>query len=649
MSTWMSDVSLEPRAARIAFGPAARRYASRLPPDLSVIVADHHEAAAALGAAVERRRQGRLFYVAALIEDVRALASGAISGALFVKSCSLDERRHFFDALADDRVYGAIGALDHAVAADTVDDIDERARVVLGLNGPLADARAVIERFRGHFELEPIPALPRSMDERERRVLRDFVITGDALLVRSHREADRIAKLLARRRPFVAVAPGRDDTVPRTLGARTTRSAIVVWAPDLDASSLGVIAMALDDFKTEVVYICASGSLPRARGTFVRPSQGAAALSRARCVIDASTSDPGSAIALADLDVPLVVATTSGAGEFLDGGLEYDPWNWRTVYAAVAAASAHARVSRKRNSSVQETLEATLVRCGPPRVSPEPLVSVLIITCNRPHMLGVALESVARQSYKNIEVIVVNNGSASVADVVATYPSVRLIENGENLGIPAFFVRAMAEMRGKYFCALADDDIDFPDFLVRLVFALEHTGAYVAHGNTVTRYFTDADGRDRTVAYRVRSDRALDPLTIRCGATMTLQSMLLRSSIVKELGGMDPSLGPIDLDYQIRASQCYDFVHVDAVTCCWNYGMQSKSFNNSDELARGMLTLYERYPSGGSRLLERMRERELKRFENRATAALWGPDLALPEPGDASLALPPEPDRSTRY
>jgi hypothetical protein len=629
--TWMADVSLEPSPPRVAFGPAAQRYAASLPADISLIAADREGAAAALAAAVERRRQGRPFYAAVLLDDVRASASAALSGALYASASGADERRRRFDALADDRVFRAIGACERRIADDTPEDIDARARVVLGLDGPLADARAAETALRGVLGLEPAAHVLRTMDEAERRVLRDFALTGDALLARSRREADRLATLLGRRRAFTAIAPGRAAGIPPAALQAGNRSTVVVWAPECDAAELGIIAMALDDIKAPVVYVCASGAVPGARGSFVRLEYAPVALRDANVIVDATIGDPAPAIGLAAHALGLVTASTSGAAEFLDGVDEYDPWNWRSVYAAVAAASARGGAWVKTVTDISDTLARTLARAAAPEVSPEPLVSVLVVTCNRPHMLNVALQSLANQTYKNIEIILVNNGSASVADVVTRYPSVRLIEPGRNLGLPGFFEIAMREMRGDYFCALADDDIDFPDFLARLVFALERTGASVAHGNTVTRYFNESHDRDVTAAYRVRSDRALDPLTITCGATMTMQSMLFRRSVVDEIGGTDRSLGALDLDYQIRAAQQYDFVHVDSVTSCWNHGMRAKSFNTSDELAQGLQIIFERYPAG-SKIVERMRLRELKRFKDRASGVLWAPDLVLEDP-----------------
>lgn len=50
-----------------------------------------------------------------------------------------------------------------------------------------------------------------------------------------------------------------------------------------------------------------------------------------------------------------------------------------------------------------------------------PLVSVLMPTYNRPEKLKKALESLSRQTYQNIEAVVVNDGGQEVAATVRQY------------------------------------------------------------------------------------------------------------------------------------------------------------------------------------------------------------------------------------
>ncbi|MCX5634600.1 MAG: glycosyltransferase family 2 protein, partial [Planctomycetota bacterium] len=56
-----------------------------------------------------------------------------------------------------------------------------------------------------------------------------------------------------------------------------------------------------------------------------------------------------------------------------------------------------------------------------------PMVSVLVPTFNRPGYLALALESVLRQSYKNLQIIVINDGGTDVSDIIKSFDDSRLI------------------------------------------------------------------------------------------------------------------------------------------------------------------------------------------------------------------------------
>jgi glycosyltransferase involved in cell wall biosynthesis len=104
------------------------------------------------------------------------------------------------------------------------------------------------------------------------------------------------------------------------------------------------------------------------------------------------------------------------------------------------------------------------------------VVSIVIPTYRRPELLRIALASVRDQSFKDIEVIVQDNASPEdVAAVVAAFPelAIRFYRNEHNLGQTANILSAMRRATGKYLAVLADDDVWKPEFLERMVKALE--------------------------------------------------------------------------------------------------------------------------------------------------------------------------------
>jgi len=101
------------------------------------------------------------------------------------------------------------------------------------------------------------------------------------------------------------------------------------------------------------------------------------------------------------------------------------------------------------------------------RMPDEPLVSICIPTYNRVGMIGKAVESALSQTYRNIEVIVVDNASTDhTGDVLAAFsdPRLRYVRNERNLGLFGNFNRCIELAKGKYLHILHSDDYIDPGF-----------------------------------------------------------------------------------------------------------------------------------------------------------------------------------------
>ena len=93
-----------------------------------------------------------------------------------------------------------------------------------------------------------------------------------------------------------------------------------------------------------------------------------------------------------------------------------------------------------------------------------PLVSVILPTYNREKYIAKAIESVCRQSYKNLELIIVNDASTDatneLVDNLAKYnPKIIILRNEMNLGIVASLNKGIEVAQGKYIARLDDDDV----------------------------------------------------------------------------------------------------------------------------------------------------------------------------------------------
>lgn len=106
-----------------------------------------------------------------------------------------------------------------------------------------------------------------------------------------------------------------------------------------------------------------------------------------------------------------------------------------------------------------------------------PTVSVIIPVFNRAGVIGAALRSVFAQTFRDFEVIVVDD--ASHDDLKAALqpfmgdPCLRLVRQLENGGVSAARNRGMEEARGRFIAFLDSDDLWLPEKLAAQVAAVE--------------------------------------------------------------------------------------------------------------------------------------------------------------------------------
>lgn len=88
-----------------------------------------------------------------------------------------------------------------------------------------------------------------------------------------------------------------------------------------------------------------------------------------------------------------------------------------------------------------------------------PLISVIICCYNSEKHVKKCLTSLLGQSYKNLEIIVVNDGSTDkTQEILSEYSNVKLI-NTQNNGVASARNLGLNEVTGKYFTFIDSDDI----------------------------------------------------------------------------------------------------------------------------------------------------------------------------------------------
>lgn len=168
----------------------------------------------------------------------------------------------------------------------------------------------------------------------------------------------------------------------------------------------------------------------------------------------------------------------------------------------------------------------------------------MIPVYNRLAFLREAVESVLAQTYRDFELILIDDGSTEqgVAALLAAYtvdPRVRLVRNESNQGIARVHNQSLELARGEYLAALDSDDVALPRRLERQVAFLDRHPAYALVGSW-TRV-VDASGRvhGRVNRYPADPDETRARLLFRCylnhPSTLARTAVLLRHRYREDL------------------------------------------------------------------------------------------------------------------
>ena len=111
-------------------------------------------------------------------------------------------------------------------------------------------------------------------------------------------------------------------------------------------------------------------------------------------------------------------------------------------------------------------------------MSENPLVSVIVLNYNAGELLLNCIESVKKSTYKNLEIIVVDNISTDKSQEACKekYPNIKLIQNDENFGYCEGNNIGIRKARGDFIMILNPDTIVEPNCIRELIFAHEKLG-----------------------------------------------------------------------------------------------------------------------------------------------------------------------------
>jgi len=229
----------------------------------------------------------------------------------------------------------------------------------------------------------------------------------------------------------------------------------------------------------------------------------------------------------------------------------------------------------------------------------KPIVSIIMATFNRGHIIRQSIEHIFQQDYGSIELIIINDGSSdNTSEVLATFQEdnkVILIENDQNLGLQKSLNKGISKASGKYIARIDDHDRWIQkDKLSQQVIFLE---ANPKVGVLGTAYKI----KDQIFQNRLTDQSIRQQILFRCPICHV--TTMIRKSVIDEVGGYDEALTySEDWEMWLKIGNHAQLANLEAVTTevvTGNNSLTSDFFLKQIPINRKIVSLYSKnYPNG---------------------------------------------------
>ncbi len=299
---------------------------------------------------------------------------------------------------------------------------------------------------------------------------------------------------------------------------------------------------------------------------------------------------------------------------------------YRGIRAAVRSVQDWRRaVRRNREESRSPTNEIRPVAidlAAAPAAGGRPLVSVVVRTRNRPAELAVALDSLARQTFRSFEVVVVNDGGDDIGDVLERYEGgleLRYVRNSSAHGRSQAVNDGVHAAVGEYVTFLDDDDVVYPLHLATLVEAVEQREVRPPFVYSHYRYAL-VSGRGATariVRYQYLPSWSFDRMELLAANRPPIHTWLLPRAVFEEHGGFDSTFEVLhDWDFLLRVTERMQMGGLPRETCEYRIylDLDNSVTRGRQHILDDARLIHERHPAD-SALVSLARKLQLARFE----------------------------------
>ena len=228
-----------------------------------------------------------------------------------------------------------------------------------------------------------------------------------------------------------------------------------------------------------------------------------------------------------------------------------------------------------------------------------PLVSVVISCYNHEAFIEDCINSVLKQTYNNIELIVFDDGSVDKsADKLEELSKKHnfYFQQQENIGYTATLNRAIKLCKGKYVAFLGSDDMFLQDKIEKQVQFLEDREDIAVCGGDV------AIINEAGVLIENRKEQPYREVDFQTlfndrNAGVPAPTALIRLDVLRKVGGYDPDIRLEDLYLWLKITHFGYKLAIISDTLVYYRKHASNTHNNYQFMSDSIIEIYEQYKS----------------------------------------------------
>jgi glycosyltransferase involved in cell wall biosynthesis len=218
-----------------------------------------------------------------------------------------------------------------------------------------------------------------------------------------------------------------------------------------------------------------------------------------------------------------------------------------------------------------------------------PLISVIIPTFNRASYVSELIESLYRQTYRNLQIIVVNDAGRPVEFLLGLYPEmdITIVNMEHNSKHVHARNRGLELVQGDYIMLCDDDDLLLPTHIERM---LEEIADCDMVYSDVEIFDYVVEGQTRRATKRFVFAYEHDVEAMRRFSTFVSSGCLYRKEMHKQLGLFDVLMYHYwDWDFFLRAVQHFRVKRVPVASALYAFSEQGGNMSGQHEDMRPFL------------------------------------------------------------